>query len=514
MPRHPQPAPQWRNRVKELRYLSPQELADHPLQWREHPDLQQSALRGVLEEVGIAGALLAYESPTTGLLTAIDGHLRKSLGEVAWPVLILDVTDEEAALLLSTHDPLAALAESNKDQLAALLHSVQSGDAAVQQLLSGLAEREGIVPSLRNEDTHGGTALVSLPTISLAEQFLVPPFSVLDARQGYWQARKRAWLALGIQSELGRGQGIVPNGSHLDASQDGVWRRGGAAYENQGRLTALQKTGKSHMHTSASNVAMDLAGGESASHQSGTSIFDPVLCELAYTWFSPPGGTVLDPFAGGSVRGIVAARLGRAYTGIDLRPEQVAANQGQWATISAGVAGKRQTATPAWLAGDSSAMETLPLAPDYDFVFTCPPYADLEQYSDDPRDLSTMAYGAFLATYRHIIAASLARLRDDRFACIVVGDIRGPQGYYRNFVSDTIAAFQDAGTRLYNEAILVTMAGSLPFRAGIPFTTSRKLGKTHQQVLIFVKGNAKRATEVCGPVEVADDLETVRLAEV
>jgi len=42
---------------------------------------------------------------------------------------------------------------------------------------------------------------------SLAERFIVPPFSVLDARQGYWQARKAAWLALGIQSELGRGGG-------------------------------------------------------------------------------------------------------------------------------------------------------------------------------------------------------------------------------------------------------------------------------------------------------------------
>jgi hypothetical protein len=40
---------------------------------------------------------------------------------------------------------------------------------------------------------------------TLAERFVVPPFSVLDARQGYWQDRKRAWLALGIQSELGRG---------------------------------------------------------------------------------------------------------------------------------------------------------------------------------------------------------------------------------------------------------------------------------------------------------------------
>jgi hypothetical protein len=46
----------------------------------------------------------------------------------------------------------------------------------------------------------------SRPT--LAERFIVPPFSVLDARQGYWQERKRKWLALGIQSELGRGGGI------------------------------------------------------------------------------------------------------------------------------------------------------------------------------------------------------------------------------------------------------------------------------------------------------------------
>src|SRR3990167_4472072 len=43
------------------------------------------------------------------------------------------------------------------------------------------------------------------PTVNLSDRFIVPPFSVLDARQGYWQERKRQWLALGIQSELGRG---------------------------------------------------------------------------------------------------------------------------------------------------------------------------------------------------------------------------------------------------------------------------------------------------------------------
>src|SRR3546814_17553300 len=65
----------------------------------------------------------------------------------------------------------------------------------------------------------------------------------------------------------------------------------------------------------------ELSGGL-ASAPSGTSIFDPVLCELAYRWFSPKAGPVLHHFAGGSVRGIVAAAPGRTSYGITLRPDQ------------------------------------------------------------------------------------------------------------------------------------------------------------------------------------------------
>src|SRR6185312_2502284 len=77
------------------------------------------------------------------------------------------------------------------------------------------------------------------------------------------------------------------------------------------------------------------AGEDAPPSATGTSIFDPVLCEIAYRWFCPPGGLVLDPFAGGSVRGIVAAKLGRRYLGVDLRPEQIEANRAQWAEIEA-----------------------------------------------------------------------------------------------------------------------------------------------------------------------------------
>ena len=132
-----------RNRVKELRYVRPSDLADHPQQWRIHGELQQQAMQGLLREVGIAGALLAYESPTTGL-TSIDGHLRKSLADTLWPTLILDVTDEEARLLLASYDPVSAMAETNRAQLAALLADVTTGDAGVQALLAQLAEANGI----------------------------------------------------------------------------------------------------------------------------------------------------------------------------------------------------------------------------------------------------------------------------------------------------------------------------------------------------------------------------------
>ena len=143
----------------------------------------------------------------------------------------------------------------------------------------------------------------------------------------------------------------------------------------------------------------------------GTSVFDPVLCELAYRWFCPPGGMVLDPFAGGSVRGVVASMLGRRYVGIELRPEQVAANREQAAALCG-------DPMPAWIEGD--ARETERLAGDVaaDFVFSCPPYADLEVYSDDPRDLSNMPYADFRAGLAEAVGQAVTLLLPDRFAAM------------------------------------------------------------------------------------------------
>jgi len=553
-----------------------------------------------------------------------------------------------------------------------------------------------------------GNAAQESRECKLAADFIIPPFSVLSARDGAWQDRKRRWLSFGIKSEIGR-----------DA----------LCFNTEKWVKTKQ-----------------FDGGKNA--QSGISIFDPVICELAYRWFCPTGGQIIDPFAGGSVRGIVADLLGYRYWGVDLRPEQVAANREQAKEICAAqprgpvverradylvyrgdlwerdgaIGGKARTCyalaagavglvtagsrsspqvnivahvaralgipcrvhvptgelspelvmaqeagaevvqhqfgynsvicrramddaqatgyryipfgmecseavvqterdvdlipsdvtrivipvgsgmslagvlhgirrrqlnvhvvgicvgadpekrlekfaplgwrdmvslikcgsdyhepaaecmldglrldawyeakclpylnagdmlwvvgiratervaeqvaveNPAWVCGD--AMDMLPGAPAADFIFSCPPYGDLERYSDDPRDLSTMDYHAFIAAYRRIIMRAIERLKQNRFACFVVGDFRNPKtGAYRNFVSDTIESFRQCGLELYNEAILVTAVGSLPIRVGKQFTTSRKMGKTHQNILVFVKGDGREAARACGDLE-------------
>lgn len=281
----------------------------------------------------------------------------------------------------------------------------------------------------------------------VAERFTLPPFTILDARMADWQERKRAWSAMGIRGEVGRSAKSYNIHDWADAN----------------------------------------AGGAKADGD-GTSIFDPTMCELAVRWFSPEGGQVVDPFAGGSVRGIVAGALGRHYWGCDLRPEQIAANEAQADEIAPRV-------RPVWVCGDS--METLPTAPEADFVFSCPPYGDLEKYSDDPRDLSAMDWHAFVAAYKRIILRAVSRMKSDTFACFVVGDFRDGRGFYRNFVSETIDGFEQAGARLYNEAILATPVGTAAMRVTKQFESGRKLAKTHQNVLVFCKGDWKKAAARC-----------------
>ncbi len=332
----------------------------------------------------------------------------------------------------------------------------------------------------------------------LKNKFLIPPFSVLSARDGDWQNRKRQWLQLGIQSEVGRGEaatwGIAPSGqgtgnnsdkAYTDNAKDVMSNNRGLAQSNgqdlmKGENPNFRQEADKRSNLNNAPLKPEWATGTGTTNMApGTSIFDPVLCELMYSWFCPDGGQIIDPLCGGSVRGIVASVMGYKYWGCDLRQEQIEANYAQEGLCSDN--------KPVWVCGD--AIDKVSLAPQADFLFTCPPYGDLEVYSDDERDLSNMSYADFIRGIKTIVALSCNKLKMHRFACIVIGDFRDKQGFYHNFVSDTISAFLQVNMKLYNEIILVTSVGSLPIRITRQFEASRKIGKTHQNVLVFCKGS-------------------------
>ena len=273
----------------------------------------------------------------------------------------------------------------------------------------------------------------------LADKFLVPPFSVFDTKQGYWQRRKNEWKEIGLQSEVGRDAGLLGGG-----------------------LKDLAK--------------------KLGSSLNGTSVFDPVLCEVVYNWYCSQGGTVFDPFAGGSVRGVVAEMLGRKYIGIDLSEKQIDANQ-----INADKLG----VCPVWHCDDSRNADSYIEDETADLLFSCPPYHNLEKYSNHPLDLSNMNYADFVEAYTEIISTACRKLKENRFAVWVIGDIRDTKGVYRDFPGVTKRIFKDNGLQLYNESILLEQYGTAPMRAGKQFTAKRKVVKVHQLVLVFYKGDVK-----------------------
>ncbi len=282
--------------------------------------------------------------------------------------------------------------------------------------------------------------------VLLRDKFMEPPFSVLDTRTSSWQNRKKLWISKGLKSEVGRKENLT----HVMPMK---------SYDSENMAEEYYEKGK----------------------ETGTSVFDPSLTELMYKWFCPENGAILDPFAGGSVRGVVANYLGYKYSGIELRQEQVDSNREQALNI---LPIENQ---PQWYCGDSEKLLDDKWNLKFDFLFSCPPYADLEVYSDLPDDLSNMDYKDFLTKYCSIIKKSLELLKPNSYACFVVGDVRDKQGYYLDFISDTKKAFINSGAKLYNEAILLNSVGTASMRANRIFSAGQKLVKIHQNVLIFKK---------------------------
>jgi len=144
------------DRIKELRRVRAKDLLPNPKNWRRHPKAQADALRALLADVGYADALLTREL-SDGRLQLVDGHLRAQITpDSLVPVLVLDLTEEEADKVLATLDPLAAMAETDAERIKALLQTVRTDDEAVTDLLRHTAGDVFGKPSIRKKSTRPG----------------------------------------------------------------------------------------------------------------------------------------------------------------------------------------------------------------------------------------------------------------------------------------------------------------------------------------------------------------------
>ena len=301
----------------------------------------------------------------------------------------------------------------------------------------------------------------AIPSNLLKDRYGWPPFSVINTISHDWQRRKDEWEVLFKDSTIGR------DVKRFNATPTNTFS----------------------------------ARGADAKQAESVSEFDPYLAELMYRWFSREGDIILDPFAGGCVRGVVASVLGREYEGIDLNLAQVMANEAQFKDLREQYTNLAGNAY--WVCGDSD--EELICKPYANMVFTCPPYYNLEQYTTDSRDLSRQStYEDFLYKYASILYKATQCLEDNSFFVIVVSEVREePRGIEKsNFVGlvpDTIHILRDkCSLHYYNEIIIMNNIGSLPIRAPKYFDQSRKIGRMHQNCLVFYKGDLSKIEEKFG----------------
>lgn len=170
------------------------------------------------------------------------------------------------------------------------------------------------------------------------------------------------------------------------------------------------------------------------------SIFNPHLAQMLLSAYCPQDAVIFDPFAGGGTRGIIASAMGFKYYGIEIRKNEVARVLDMRDKLNLDYVinlGDGQT--------DRFGKDNF-----FDFCYTCPPYYDLEVYSNLENDLSNAAtYEDFLVMIYRCLLNVYAALKDGKLAVFVVGNFRDKEGYLKHFSGDLVRLGEEAGFKLH-----------------------------------------------------------------
>jgi len=398
---------------------------------KQHPDWQIKQIMGSIKEFGFNDPIAIDKDNVI-----IEGHgrlqagLKLGLKEV--PIIRLEhLTETQKKAYILAHNKLTMNTGFDEELLKLELESLEDIDWDVL----GFNEEY-----FKIEDTTGSSGTVVTEkyrhekerTGNMFNSFIVPPFSMLDGRAGYWWDRKK---------EL------------LDMIGDfGQARADAKSYEAE------------HIYKSKTG---------------GVSLLDPVLAEVILKWFAPNNAKVIDPFAGDTVFGYMAGFKGYEFTGIELRQEQTDFNNTK----------TKDFKNVNYICDDALNINKHIDDNSIDLLFSCPPYFNLEKYSDDPRDASNQDdISRFYNIIAEAFGKAIKKIKNNRFAVIVISDVRDEKGFYYNIPNFFIDVFIKNGMHLYNNIKLLTPLGTAPIRANNAMR-NRKVVNIHQDVLVFYKGN-------------------------
>lgn len=374
----------------------------------------------------------------------IAGHTRykasKQLNLDKVPCIIVDdLTEEQIKAFRLADNKVSEIAEWDFDLLDKELNSIldiNMEDFGFEENFKDIFETEA--------EKHG----------KLIDRFVVPPVTIFDTRQGYWNERKKMWR-----------EKIADNA--------------------EARKNAIVQTAQERPYFEGDFNSV--------------SLLDPVLSEIIVKWFMPKienGINCFDVFAGDTVFGFVSSYLKKNFTGIELRKEQADFNNKRVENFNL---------SAKYICDDGQNVLKHIKENTQDLLFSCPPYFDLEVYSNLENDASNQKnYEEFYKIINTAFINAVKCLKNDRFAVIVAGDIRDKKtGRYYDFLTDIKNTFKNNGMVLYNEMILINSYGTAGIRANKQMQ-NRKVVKVHQNILVFYKGDTNNIKENFGEVEIGN----------
>ena len=208
------------------------------------------------------------------------------------------------------------------------------------------------------------------------------------------------------------------------------------------------------------------------------SVFPAPLVEWILLRYAPPGGHILDAFAGGPPRAVVSSIMGYQYSGFDIRQDQIDENKAVLADL-------KLADNVKYILGDGRFLD-VDFPHQFDLALTCPPYYDLEEYGGGPNDLSELSsYWEFNAGMNFCAHAHRRHMKPGAFVCIVVGPFRDKRtGELIDFPAHTVENFREAGFIYWQQIVLSKNFASAAKRSTNAWK-GLKLVPAHEFLLVF-----------------------------